>query len=933
MAVDFLIPDPIDKLVKLCRNFHSCFLVVDLNEHVEIYRELEEASVADEVEMIERVLEEWAEKVPPECPLPPEARPVVEQWVKGLRAAKTAAASGKNAGEALLASLNVNLLNGKHLDAPKLDAAQRSLGQLLMASRLGALTKPPQPLVIDAPSLPGYTFLRELGSGAFGTVRLAQHAPTGTLRAVKVGPLTDPARFRQEVAIARELNSPHLVRYFESGEVDGQFWIAMEYLGDTTLAHLMGVSDFRTRPFLLPQIGEQLLAALAALHTGKMIHRDLKPTNVMVDDQFRLKLIDFGLAKPIDKLHRYASTTTGTVIGTPLYMSPEQMQEKKDLTPASDVYAAGVLIYELFVGQQPHRGDSFADVAANKLTRSIPFDLPALPPELRPFLERCLARETHTRYPDGRAALVEYRSAARQACRRLRHDYFKPAWVPVLDQQMIESFAAKHADMDAAEEAAELFEQYVVAKGLQPVDRERVTETWPHVAAVQRRVKAGDGATRDVTAVVRAHLASETQEWVKYIEPKNLDRWQKTGESEQWVGQHQDGWSAQQLQDLLDKLRRGTEFWPINQAGLGDHLEGKRQELIEKQRREEQKQREQAERQRRERADRDRRREALKGRGAILFLLVILGVVAFGCYSFYNWVFVPKYSEERVLTGYTDRFRSVAFSSDGTRLVTVSEDKTLRVWDPSTGKQLLRLTGQLGNITSVAFSPDGTRLATGGDNTVRVSDASTGWKLFDVAGHTGEVCCVAFSPDGTRLASGDDNTIRVWDAINGSELLKLTGHLNLVRSVAFSPDGTRLASAGDDETVRVWDAATGKQLHNLSAYGYPVRSVVFNPDGTRLASGGHNTVRVWDVSTGSELLILRGHTSEVLSVAFNPDGTRLASGSTDETVRVWDAVSGKELVELTGHTGRVSSVAFCPTGTRLASGSADNTVRIWKRRK
>ena len=494
VACEFAVPDPVQKVLKVCRSFYECFLVVGLDERVAIYRELDEVSATDEAELVELVHAKWVEQLPPDCPLPADARRLAEQFVKGLRAAKAAAAGGKDPGEALRNSLNTNLLHGPKLDAPKLDAAQKSIGRLLFASRLEALDKPPVKLgVADAPVLPDYTFLKGLGSGGFGTVFLARHEPTDTLRAVKVGPLTDPARFKQEVELARRLNSPHLVKYFESGEQGGRFWIAMEYLGDTTLADLMARPDFRARPFLLPQIGEQLLAGLADLHAAGMIHRDLKSANVMVDDQFRLKLIDFGLAKPVDKLHGYASTTTGTLIGTALYMSTEQMKGKKDLTPASDVYSAGTLVYEMFVGHPPHQADNFADVVLKAYTEAIPFDLPALPAELRPFLEYCLKREAGDRFPDGRAALDAFRGPAREAGRRLRHDHYKSAWVPVLERNLLETFSADNLGV-LPEDAVEQFRQLAQTHALPECDAERLAEILPPVFAAQHKVRVSEEA-------------------------------------------------------------------------------------------------------------------------------------------------------------------------------------------------------------------------------------------------------------------------------------------------------------------------------------------------------------------------------------------------------------------------------------------------------
>ena len=276
--------------------------------------------------------------------------------------------------------------------------------------------------------------------------------------------------------------------------------------------------------------------------------------------------------------------------------------------------------------------------------------------------------------------------------------------------------------------------------------------------------------------------------------------------------------------------------------------------------------------------------------------------------------------------------RSVAFSSDGTRIVSGSYDKSVRVWDASTGAELMRVNGHTSYVNSAAFSNDGTRIVSGSDGkSVRVWDASTGAKLMKLNGHTDPVNSVAFSGDGTRVVSGsDDKSVRVWDVLTGAELKRLTGHAGCVNSVALSHDGNRIVSGSHDQSVRVWDTSTGAELMRLNGHTHHVNSVAFSSDGTRIVSGSNDrSVRVWDASTGAELMRLNRHVHYVNSVMFSSDGTRIVSGSHDKSVRVWDASTGAELTRLKGHTHHVNSIAFSSDGTRIVSGSFDQSVRVW----
>ena len=290
------------------------------------------------------------------------------------------------------------------------------------------------------------------------------------------------------------------------------------------------------------------------------------------------------------------------------------------------------------------------------------------------------------------------------------------------------------------------------------------------------------------------------------------------------------------------------------------------------------------------------------------------------------------------LKGHVTRVSSVAFSPDGQRIVSGSFDSTLRLWDAQTGAPIGQpLKGHVAQVYSVAFSPNGQRVVSGsGDGTLRLWDAQTGAAIGQpLEGHGGTVWSVAFSPDGQRIVSGSGNgTLRLWDARTGAAIGQpLEGHRDAVRSVAFSPDGQRIISGSADRTLRLWDAQTGAAIGQpLEGHGDGVLSVASSPDGQRIVSGsGDRTLRLWDAQTGAPIgQPLKGHVSWVFSVAFSPDGQHIVSGSGDQTLWLWDAqTSGPTSQPLEGHKATVWSVAFSPNSQRIASGSGDGTLRLW----
>ncbi len=298
-----------------------------------------------------------------------------------------------------------------------------------------------------------------------------------------------------------------------------------------------------------------------------------------------------------------------------------------------------------------------------------------------------------------------------------------------------------------------------------------------------------------------------------------------------------------------------------------------------------------------------------------------------------------KPKREPGFEGHTATVNAVAFSRDGLRAASGSDDRTVRIWDIPAGTQIanLEVSGG-GEVYGVAFSGDGKYLLSAGrDRLVRLWDLDKRTPLRVFKGHTDSIRCVAFSPNGKwAISGGDDRSLRIWDVASGTEKGTLDGHTGPITAVAWTSDGQRILSASRDGTARWWDWKKQKELAKLEGHAGPVLCLALAADGkTALTGGNDKTIRLWNLKDAQELHAFTGHANAVIHVRFLANQREFVSSSSqyqgaDNTWRRWNLTDRKEISSLSaGPDHRFGCAAFSPDGQHVLVGGPGGFLRLW----
>ncbi len=794
------------------------------------------------------------------------------------------------------------------------------------------------------PGRKDWTIDRKLGDSGFGDVWLARHEKTRDRRVFGFCyEASQLRRLKRELTLLLLLKEQlgereDIARVLDWNFDEAPFFIESEYTAHGNLEEWaearggIGAVPLPERLELVAQVAE----ALAAAHASGVLHKDVSPANVLIWrdtlGRFRARLTGFGIATVFER-ERLAEVDVKDLeiswvsaesdsSGTLIFKAPELI-EGRSATVQADVYALGVMLYQVAVGDL-HR--ALAPGWRRELDDQLLCDdvAAAVDGDPQRRLASCADLAQRLRTLEQRRAR---RRAERQAQRNLERG--RKRWrlalavavVPTIFAITVSLLAlriqreAQHS-REQEKRARELAYTAIAANllaGLNP--------TWGSLTALEirepdaRQLAAAALHSALENPVLSAILGKHDGEIVSSVFSPDGSRVvtaSADGTARVWnadsgdvvarldghaSGVYHASFSPDGLRVVTASSDRTARIWS---AGSGEEI---------------------------------RRFDGHTG-------------------DVYYAAFSPD--GERIVTGsrdrtariwnvgdgeeilrfdgHGDRVNGAVFSPDGERVVTGSRDQTARVWSARSGEQIAAMHGHAGIIYDVAFSPDGGRVATGSsDMTARVWNADSGEEISRMNGHTDWIWRVAFSPDGSRvLTASSDKTARIWKARSGEQVAQLKGHTGRVYDASFSPDGSRIVTGSSDTSTRLWNRRFGEEIARFSGHADRVNSVAFSPDGSHVLTGSNDgSARIWNVQTGEEMIRLRGHTGWVFSVAFNHDGTRIVTGSRDRTGRIWSARNGEEIARMKGHTDGINSAEFSRDGARILTGSSDLTARIW----
>jgi WD40 repeat protein/tRNA A-37 threonylcarbamoyl transferase component Bud32 len=688
-----------------------------------------------------------------------------------------------------------------------------------------------------------YTLENLIGSGGHGLVFLANDSTLKRKVALKIprpewlAAERHRKRFLREAHALARLDHPGIVPIFDFGDSGSVCYLATACIDGPSLADWLTRQPERPSPEAAANLALQLAEAVAHAHSRGVLHRDLKPGNVLVETAVGpdmtpiLRISDFGLAKLLDESRDDRTETLP--FGTPRYMAPEQAASDRDrIGPATDVYGLGAILHAVLTGKPP---DGPADAEGTGLAAR-----PDVPDSLCRVMARCLQRKPEDRYSTAEALAGDLR-------RFLAGDPIR-AWRTSRLQAVASSVKRHPVALVALTVAAAFIGLWASSRRTNESRLETERRHPVHDAAANARDAEAERHRKYVKEIQRAFHLIQTNHDCRTADADQLDP---------WSGPREPG----------DVDERGFEWGYLKNLGHREWLTLRH------------------------------RQPADGGRASIYDARFsadgrrLLSAGADGTARIWD---VATGRLIKALDHHGTDVNAAVFSTDESRVATGSDDGLVRLWDAASGVVIREFTpAHTDEVSCLAFTPDGRRLVSGGkDHRLAVWDVATGHALARFDPHSDWILSLAMARDGNFavVGTGGHGQIALLE-LTQPYAVRWISHSSVGASaVDLAPDGSTIAAASHTH-VLLLDPAGRMPERRLSDHRDGVYCVAFAPDGSFLASvGGEGdpAIRIWDMPSGQLRDVLPGHTNKVWSISVSSDGGRLATASDDGTIKVWE---------------------------------------------